>query len=184
MNGNEGGKNRMNRLHVYRGYGKGKTTAAMGLALRALGHGYAVLVAQFMKNGESGELAALKAFPRARLALAPAMGKFTFEMDEAELARAAREQTAFAETLLRQLEREKPFLIVLDELGAALSLGLVGEETGRALVDAALNAGETAVTGYAVPSWLAERADYLTDLNALRHPYAVEGLHARRGIEW
>ena len=55
----------MNRLHVYTGEGKGKTTAAMGLALRSLGHGNRVLVAQFMKKGNSGELAALRTFENA-----------------------------------------------------------------------------------------------------------------------
>ena len=174
----------MNRLHVYRGTGKGKTTAAMGLALRALGHGFPVLVAQWMKNGESGELAALKTFPLARVLTAPPMGKFTFQMDEAQLRQAALEQNAFAGRLIDEIEAARPRLTVLDELGAALVLGLVEEKTARGVIAAALRTGETVVTGYQAPAWLEEQADYLTDLSALRHPYATEGLPAREGIEW
>lgn len=174
----------MNRLHVYRGDGKGKTTAAMGLALRALGHGYPVLIAQFMKNGESGELNALKTFPLARVLSAPPMRGFTFQMDEAQLADTAREQNAFARRLLPEIESARPRLIVLDEVAVALALGLITEETGRALIDAALQTGETVATGYQAPAWLEARADYLTGFSALRHPYAAEGLKARQGVEW
>lgn len=174
----------MNRLHVYRGTGKGKTTAAMGLALRALGHGFPALIAQWMKNGESGELTALRAFPAARVLTAPPMGKFTFQMDRPQLEQAAREQNAFALSLLPEIEETKPRLIVLDELAAALTLRLVEEETARDLLNAALRSGETVVTGYQAPAWLEDQADYLTDLSALRHPYATEGLPARKGIEW
>lgn len=174
----------MNRLHVYQGSGKGKTTAAMGLALRALGHGFPVLIAQFMKNGDSGELAALKTFVRARVLTAPPMNGFTFQMDQTRFAQTAREQNAFAESLIAEIARFKPRLTVLDELAAALTLNLVEENAARALIDAALACGETAVTGYRAPEWLKERADYLTELTALRHPYATEGLKARQGIEW
>ena len=70
----------MNKLHVYTGPGKGKTTAAMGLALRSLGHGNAVLVAQFMKRANSGELAALRRL-NACVLTAPPISGFTFRMD-------------------------------------------------------------------------------------------------------
>ncbi|MBR6187044.1 MAG: cob(I)yrinic acid a,c-diamide adenosyltransferase [Clostridia bacterium] len=174
----------MNKLHVYRGGGKGKTTAAMGLALRALGHGFPVLVAQWMKRGDSGELSALQTFPRARVLSAPPMRGFTYQMDQALLSLTAKEQSAFAAGLLPEIEQARPRMIVLDELGAALVLGLVEEETARALIDAALQTGETVVTGYQAPPWLEARADYLTDFSALRHPYETEGLKARQGIEW
>ena len=74
----------MNKLHVYTGDGKGKTTAAMGLALRSLGHGNTVLVAQFMKKGNSGELAALRRFENATVMTAEPIRGFTFQMDDAQ----------------------------------------------------------------------------------------------------
>lgn len=174
----------MNRLHVYTGPGKGKTTAAMGLALRFLGHGEKVLVAQFMKAGNSGELAALRRFEDAVVMAAPPVQGFTFHMDAVQRARTRAEQTAFAEQVREAAAHEQPALIVLDELGVALALGMVDEAAGRALVDGALVQGETAVTGRDAPEWLVEGADYISRIEAVRHPYADEGLAARRGVEW
>lgn len=174
----------MNRLHVYTGPGKGKTTAAMGLALRFLGHGEKVLVAQFMKTGNSGELAALRRFENAVVMAAPPVQGFTFQMDAAQRTRTRVEQSAFAGEVRGAAARERPALIVLDELGVALACGMVDEAAGRALVDGALMQGETAVTGRDAPAWLVERADYLSRVEAVRHPYAAEGLAARRGVEY
>ena len=174
----------MNRLHVYTGDGKGKTTAAMGLALRSLGHGQRVLVAQFMKNGNSGELIALASFPCARVLLAPPIGDFTFRMDSAQKARARAEQTAFAEKLADLIGQMKPNTVILDEMGAALECGMLDEDTSRRALDAALEVGETVVTGYSVPGWLCARADYVSRICAVRHPFETEGLPARKGVEW
>jgi len=172
------------KLHVYWGDGKGKTTAAMGLALRCLGHGKRVLIAQFMKNGDSGELKALAAFPDATVITAPPMAGFTFQMNEEEMRAAQARQTAFAEEARRIIREIQPFLIVLDELGIALDTGLVAQETARVLIREALECGETAVTGYSVPQWLINQADYASHIVMQRHPYVTEGLAAREGIEW
>ena len=172
------------RLHVYTGDGKGKTTAAMGLALRSLGCGNRVLVAQFMKRGDSGELAALRAIPGAEVLLAPPISGFTSRMDDEQKRRTRAEQTAFAASVIERVARTRPALIVLDEMGIALAKDMLDEQTARALLDAALESGETAVTGREVPAWLEERADYLSRIRAEKHPYASEGLPARRGVEW
>lgn len=169
---------------MYAGDGKGKTTAAMGLALRSLGHGNAVLVAQFMKKGNSGELIALKRFESAVVMAAEPIEGFTFQMDDAQRARARARQSAFLEDVCLAVEREKPALIVLDELGVALTSGMVEEEAARKLIDAALKYGETVVTGRRAPGWLEEKADYLSRIAAEKHPYAGEGLPARAGVEW
>ena len=123
----------INKLHVYTGEGKGKTTAAMGLALRGLGHGNAVLVAQFMKKGNSGELIALKRFESAVVMAATPIEGFTFQMDDTQRARARECQSAFLEDVFISIEREKPKLIVLDELGIALTSGMVTEAAARAM---------------------------------------------------
>ena len=174
----------INKLHVYTGDGKGKTTAAMGLALRGLGHGNAVLVAQFMKKGNSGELNALRRFENAVVMAAEPVEGFSFRMDEAQKGRARARQSAFLEDVAMALGRESPSLIVLDELGVALTTGMVEEAAARRLVDLALKCGETVVTGRYMPEWLEERADYLSRVVAQKHPYASEGLPARRGVEW
>ena len=174
----------MNRLHVYTGNGKGKTTAAMGLALRSLGHGNAVLVAQFMKTGNSGELAALRRFENAEVMTAEPVKGFTFRMDEAQKALTRGQQTAFAAAVTEAVARLRPVTIVLDEMGIALTAGMLEEAAARALLEAALASGETVVTGRSVPPWLEERADYLSRITAEKHPYMSERLPAREGVEW
>lgn len=173
-----------NKLHLYTGEGKGKTTAAMGLALRSLGHARRVLIAQFMKNGRSGELLALSQFPNAILFEAKPIEKFTARMSSEELAEEALVQTEQAKALIERIAVEKPALTVLDELSMALHLHLVDAETAQRLMDTVLLHGECVVTGRYAPSWLTARADYVSRIMPEKHPFESEGLHARRGIEW
>jgi len=172
------------KLHVYTGDGKGKTTAAMGLALRALGHGRRALIAQFLKDGRSGELAALSALPGAILFEAEPMETFVFRMTPEEREHAARSVCAQAEAIRARIERERPGLVVLDELAVALSVGMLGEADARGLIDAALHAGEAVVTGRDAPEWLLDMADYVSVIRAAKHPFDTQGLPAREGVEW
>ena len=171
------------KLHVYTGDGKGKTTAALGLALRSLGHGHSVLFAQFMKDGTSGELSALATFPTAVVRIAPVSG-FSFHMTQEEKAACALKQTAFAHLLENELRQLHPQLIILDELNCALSSGFVSETDGKHLIHAALSVGETVVTGRNAPAYVMDMADYISVIQAVRHPYATQQLPAREGIEY
>lgn len=173
-----------NKLHLYTGEGKGKTTAAMGLAIRSLGHDRRVLIAQFMKNGRSGELKALAQFENAILFDAKPTTKFTSQMNADELAKEAMVQTAQAIALTQRIATEKPDLTVLDELGIALHRQLIDEQTAQRLIDEALLYGECVATGRYAPGWLTQRADYVSRIEAAKHPFETEGLQARRGIEW
>ncbi len=171
------------RLHIYTGDGKGKTSAAMGLALRMLGHGKKVLIAQFMKQPNSGELAALQQLPGAQVfAMAP-MRLFTYQMDEEGLALTQKEQTESARQLQEEIARQQPDLCVLDELCVALSLRLIPEDVAVALVETGLQHGEVAITGRGAKGRLVEIADYISTIAATRHPFE-EGIAAREGIEW
>lgn len=174
----------MNKLHVYTGNGKGKTTAAMGLALRSAGHGNKVLVAQFMKRGNSGELKAFGRFDNVRVMAANPIKGFTSRLSPEDRSSARADQTAFAEEAASQIDLWQPETVILDELGIALALDMVDEEGARKLIDKALSSGETVVTGRAVPMWLTEKADYLSRITAEKHPYATEKLPARKGVEW
>ena len=107
------------KLHVYTGNGKGKTTAAMGLALRSLGHGRRVLIAQFLKDGRSGELAALCTFEQATIYPAKPISGFVFAMSPEEKEEAARQQNAQAADIQKTAEAIQPALTVLDELNVA-----------------------------------------------------------------
>ncbi len=172
------------RLHVYTGDGKGKTTAAMGLALRALGHEQSVLIAQFLKDGQSGELSAIAQLPGVQIYPIQPMKGFVFLMSDEEKWETAIIQNGEARKLTRQILEKKPKMIVLDELCVALSTGMVDEETAGALLDAALSCGETVVTGRGAPEWLVKRADYVSCIKAVKHPYQTEKLSARAGVEW
>lgn len=176
--------NEIRKLHLYTGTGKGKTTAAMGLALRALGHGERALIAQFLKDGRSGELKAFERFENAVLWPGETVKTFVFRMTPQQREEARAGQTRQAQALAEAIAAKKPELIVLDELAVALALGMVDEPAARALLDAALQSGETVVTGRTAPGWLEARADYVSVITAKRHPYETEGLTARRGVEW
>lgn len=173
----------VNKLHLYTGDGKGKTTAAMGLALRALGHGRRVLIAQFLKNGRSGELDALRQFSLAHVVEVTPIKKFTFKMTPAELAEARAQQERELEQLIELTRREQPRLMVFDELAIAAQLGLVSEEAMWRLIEAGLKCGEVVTTGRNTPESLRARADYVTEMVKRRHPYD-EGLRARQGVEF
>ena len=164
-------------LHLYWGNGKGKTTAAMGLALRALGHGRRVVIVQFLKDGTSGEIAPLRAAGAAVHACPNA--KFTWLMDEADKA-AAREASARA---LGQALAEPFDLLVLDEACAALKSGILDEALLRRAVAFAKNGREVVLTGRDPAPWLQDAADYSTEMRAHKHPYA-DGVAAREGVEY
>lgn len=174
----------MNKLHLYTGDGKGKTTAAIGLALRSLGHGGKALVAQFVKDGTSGEISALRQLPGATVLPCPPMLGFAAQMAETDRAAVTQAQTEYARTLIRAVEEIRPDCIILDELAMAVTLGMVPEDAARALIECALRHGEAAVTGYMAPDWLHGMADYVTRMSAEKHPYTTENLPARKGVEW
>ena len=165
-------------IHLYCGNGKGKTTAAMGLALRAAGRGERVVIAQFLKGADSGERYALAQLPQVELPL-PRQVKFTFQMGEQERLEASQ----WCRTLL-EVARERgknSFLLVLDEACAAVNSGLLPLKD---LLDCLDNLTcEIVLTGRDPAPQLLERADYITQMEPLRHPYQ-RGITARKGIEW
>lgn len=171
-------------VHLYCGDGKGKTTAAMGLALRMAGRGRKVLIAQFLKGSDSGERYALAGLPQAVLLEVPERVKFSFAMTpEEKQAERARYQRLL-EQIKGRLAREDFGLLVLDEACAALSTGLVPLEDILDCLDLCLARGTEAVlTGRDPAAQLVERADYVTQFVKIRHPYD-QGTAARPGIEY
>lgn len=172
-----------NKLHIYTGEGKGKTTAAMGLALRMLGNNQPVLIVQFMKDGNSGELVSLKKLPGAHVYEGAVMRGFTYMMDEETLEKTRLEQTKQIDQVILEVQKLKPALLVLDELAVAISLRLIPLQDGIRLIDEGLKAAEVVVTGRGAVDALIEKADYVSNIHAVKHPYD-EGLSARKGIEW
>lgn len=166
------------RLHLYWGEGKGKTTAATGLALRALGSGFRVTVVQFLKDGTSGELEPLRTLGAAIYA-AMEFPKFVFQMSETEKEQTRVQQTA----LLRQALCKPCDLMILDEACAAYQLGMVDRDLLKQVVLRRPAGCEAVLTGREPAPWMVQAADYITEMRCCRHPYET-GLAARKGIEY
>ena len=168
-------------IHIYCGDGKGKTTAAMGLTARAVGHGRRVAVAQFLKSGKSGEREILANLPGVELLPIPEEMKFTFLMTpEEKAAEAVRQKDIAAQAFARS---SKVDLLVLDELCAALSTGMLELPWVLEQLDACPEALEVVITGRNPPPELEERAAYITEMKKHKHPFDA-GLPAREGVEW
>ncbi len=165
-------------LHLYWGDGKGKTTAAMGLALRALGSGKRVVIVQFLKGGKSGEIPLLEQLG-AKIYRGKAGQKFVFQMNDAEKAATRELQNAN----LRAAQQEPADLLILDEAGSAWELDMVDKELLKAVVLERPAEQECVLTAHGAPDWMLETADYSTEMKCHRHPYQ-KGIAAREGIEY
>ena len=169
-------------LQVYTGDGKGKTTAAFGLALRAAGHGLRVYVGQFMKGFAYGELTAAAALG-GRIEVEQFGSRecipWRAEPDATEVARAAAGLERCVEVMLSGSRA----VVVLDEVTVAVYFLLIALES---LLDAAGRRPpgvELVCTGRWAPEALIARADLVTEMREVKHPYAQRGLAARDGIE-
>ncbi|MBN2797784.1 MAG: cob(I)yrinic acid a,c-diamide adenosyltransferase [Deltaproteobacteria bacterium] len=167
-------------VQIYTGDGKGKTTAAFGLALRAAGRGLRVWVGQFMKGTPYGEVAACSALPGIAVEQLGSTGHLTRgeAVPPAERALALAGLSRAAEVLADGLTR----VVILDELCVALFYDLVLREEVEALLDTRPAGVELVLTGRYAPDWLLARADLVTVMGEARHPWRV-GLAARDGIE-
>lgn len=165
-------------IHLYFGEGKGKTTAAMGLALRALGAGKRVTVVQFLKGTDTGEIPYSM-----RLGAAVYRGdagqKFVFQMSDEE----KNENRAVQTENLRAALAQSADLLVLDEACAAWQLDMVDRELLRSAVELKPAGQEVVLTGRNPADWMLAAAHYQTEMRCHRHPYD-EGVPARKGIEF
>jgi cob(I)alamin adenosyltransferase len=167
-------------VQIYTGDGKGKTTAALGLALRAAGRGLMVFIAQFAKGVFYGELQALKRFePQITL---HQYGRKTFIHDEPteEDVRLAREGWREIQEVIA---RGKCDLVILDEIGIALHYRLVTLEEATELVRRKPDTVELVLTGRKIPEELYVEADLVTEMREIKHYYNA-GVAARKGIEF
>lgn len=160
-------------LHIYYGYGKGKTSSALGLSMRMAGYGREVLFIQFLKDGSSGEILSARRLPEFR---------FLHPSPYLSLAGNRRlwERVLSSLTVLHEYG-----MVVLDEALDAMTGGAMTERELLDAVDACERTGsELVITGHETPPpLLLERADYLTRFEELKHPFS-QGIEAREGIEF
>ena len=167
-------------VQIYTGDGKGKTTAALGLSLRAAGRDLKVFIAQFAKGMFYGELESLKRFaPQITL---HQYGRKCFIHDEPaeEDVRLARKGWKEIQDVL---ERSAYDLVILDEIGIALHYQLISLEEVRELIRLKPDGVELVLTGRKIPEALYEQADLVTEMREIKHYYNA-GVKARKGIEF
>jgi cob(I)alamin adenosyltransferase len=167
-------------IQVYTGDGKGKTTAALGLALRACGHGLKVFLAQFAKGRSTGEVQALARF--SDLVTVRRYGRQDFLVGEPgpEDVRLAREGWR---EVCETAARAEHDLLILDEIGIALHYRLVSPAEVLELMAAKPPSLELVLTGRKIPPELLEKADLVTEMREGKH-YHARGVGARKGIEY
>lgn len=176
-------REKLGKIHLYAGDGKGKTTAAVGLAVRASGSGLKVLFAQFLKSGNSAELKQMEKLGISVISGQP-FTKFVFQMNAAE----KQESRDFFENRLKKIFREARTnydLLVLDEILGAISTDMVSEERLLdELLQVKLQHLEVVMTGRDPSAELIALSDYYSEVKMRKHPYESEGLAARAGIEY
>jgi len=167
-------------LLIYTGDGKGKTSAAVGQAIRALGHGYSVVFVQFIKsNVQTGEQKIL----RQLLGDDFFIGGLGFCRNPEEKKKHRARAIATLEFVLTKMEK-KLFMLVADEILYALQADLLTRaEIERILIKAKDNHTHLVFTGRGLPDFLLNRADLISEIKEIKHPFA-QGIKAQKGIEY
>jgi len=168
-------------VQVYTGNGKGKTSAAFGLALRAIGRGLKVYIIQFIKGGfDYGELYVIDKLPNLKLK-AFGRGRFVTEKPPGkEDIKLAKKAFALAQEVVKSGEYD---MVILDEINVALNLKLIKIEEVLELIRKKPKHVELVLTGRYAPSEIIEAADLVTEMTEVKHPFN-KGYQARKGIEY
>ncbi|MBI5740085.1 MAG: cob(I)yrinic acid a,c-diamide adenosyltransferase [Nitrospirae bacterium] len=170
-------------IHIYTGEGKGKTTAAFGLAKRAAGHGRKVLILQFLKSGpkDSGEIITAR---KAGIKVVRFKDQTTPLFDPGvilkELKDAVKKAVSYS---LEEIRSDAYDVVILDEFITVLSCGYATIKSGLKIVEAKPERLELIFTGRGAPEELIEAADYVTEMRMIKHPFS-KGVKARKGVEF
>ena len=166
-------------VQIYTGDGKGKTTAALGLALRSAGAGFKVFMAQFIKNSDYSEIKALDRFSDLITVKQYGLGRFIKRGPSDKDRAMAQKGISEIEAIMTLGDVS---MVILDEVNVALKLGLISIETLMNLMDLRPSHVELVLTGRGADPALLEKADLITEMTCVRH-YFTKGVPARRGIE-
>ncbi len=169
-------------IHIYCGNGKGKTTAAAGLAVRALGAGLEPAFFQFLKNGSSSEIKVLRdaGMP---VRCCEACTKFTFRMNSEEKDEVRKCHNRMLQEAAAYAAEHSSAVVVLDEFLDAYKSELLDRNAAEKLVLDFPEGCELVLTGRNPAEIFVSAADYISEINALKHPYS-RGVTARKGIEY
>ena len=169
-------------IHIYCGDGKGKTTAAVGLAVRCAGRGNKVLLVQFLKSRDSGELYSLAKLPDIEVMRGKESKKFTFQMNEEENHALLIEHNKMFEQVLAKIKNGGYSLLILDEVIGALNAKVFEMPKLIEFLRHKPENLEVVLTGRNPAPELVEIADYVSEMRKVKHPMD-KGIMAREGIE-
>ena len=169
-------------IHIYCGDGKGKTTAAVGLAVRCAGRGNKVLLVQFLKSRDSGELYSLAKLPDIEIMRGKESKKFTFQMNEEEKHALLIEHNKMFEQVLAKIKNGGYSLLILDEVIGALNAKVFEMPKLIEFLRHKPENLEVVLTGRNPAPELVEIADHVSEMRKVKHPMD-KGIMAREGIE-
>lgn len=172
-------------IHIYTGEGKGKTTAGLGLCLRAAGSGMKVLIARFLKTNDSAELNALGKFDNVDLVANDKTFGFskTWKNDPEKKAKATDYYSHMLDEALRQAVEGDYDLLLMDEIIASVRLEVVDKDKLLGFLKHKPEKLEVVMTGRNPIPELIELADYVSEIKKVKHPFD-QGIMAREGIEF
>jgi len=174
-------RTRTGLVQVYTGDGKGKTTAALGLALRAIGHGYKVAIVQFMKGRDYGEKVAIERWLPGISIYQCGRDAFVDKRNPDLLdITLAQEGMGLVKNIVRE---EKYDMLILDEINVAVDYGLVSESQVIEVIETKPLNLELVLTGRNASPLIIERADLVSEVKEIKHYYR-KGIISREGIEW
>ncbi len=169
----------MGLLHIYCGDGKGKTTASLGLAMRASGAGMNVCFVQLMKSGDTAELNALTLVPNIVVKRCDRIYGFVKNMSAEDKA----DITVCHNELLKYAFSSGFDVVILDEFNSAYGYSLMDKALAEKLITEGKNTTEIVLTGRNPAEIFLENADYVSEICCVKHPFK-KGISARKGIEY
>ncbi len=167
-------------IHIYTGDGKGKTTSAIGLAVRGAGAGMRVLFMQFMKNSDSSEISVLEKIG-ITVICCNECNKFAFQMNSDELSAVKRSHDKMLNMADSAVKSGSCDMIVFDEFFSAYNANLLNREYAWEIISA--GGTEIVLTGRNAPVLFTDTADYVTVMQKIKHPFD-SGTVARKGVEY
>lgn len=170
-------------IHIYCGEGKGKTTAALGLAIRAAGSGMNVHIVQFLKGNPTSELQSIELIPNITISRPQKNYGFTFSMTDSQKAELTICHNALLNEAFERIKNGDIQLLILDEFFAAYNSSLIDHTLPDKIVFENPENCELVLTGRNPSEKFIRIADYVSEIKAVKHPF-TKGITARKGIEY
>lgn len=170
-------------IHIYCGYGKGKTTAALGLAVRAAGSGMKVRIVQLLKGNPTSELAGLALIPNISVSRPPKNYGFISKMSDSDKSELKAVHDRLLSEAFEEMKSESIDMLIVDEFFAAYNNRLISEDIAKAVVFSKSDSCELILTGRDPSDEFIGAADYVSEIECVKHPYK-NGIKARKGIEF